>query len=1166
MKTGIRIVIWARTFVCLPVLGLIMGQTVAEPVVVTQPLAQTAAAGTTVNFTVEATGTGPLGYQWQTSPTGTSYTDIEGATNATLEILAELPTYQHFRVAVSDADGTVLSSAARLTVVTLPVITKPPPSLTVALGETITLRVEASSNVGRDRYQWRHGDVDLPGQTRATLTLTNIQAPAAGAYSVVISNLAGGSVCSEPALIQIGPTLFMRITTGPGTGAGGDRPGVWADYDNDGYVDLFVRNSQGTSLLYHNQGDGTFELSPGGALGSTSGSGTAVWGDYDNDGHIDICLTWAQSAGLYRNVGDGTFQRVSVPELDRASGASRGCAWADYDGDGDLDLFRAIADRQPDMLFENNGDGTFTRITQGPVVSDQNWSLGASWIDFDDDGAPDLFVTDTDGSSLFYRNHGDGSFSLADFKETGLLVGTVSPGLAWGDYDNDGDLDCFVPNHGDAAIEFENSLFRNNGDGSFTRITDPVLGQDAGQSWGAQWADYDNDGWLDLFVANGGWFDADVQEDNLLYHNNGDGTFSKVTNSRVGYDLGRSRGGSWADYDNDGFLDLFVPNLQPESDFLYRNGGNGNAWLILNLKGTVSNRSAFGAKVRLRAVVAGRELWQTRVVLGSDSFTGQDDPRAHFGLGDAEQADLIRIEWPSGILQELTAVQTRQILEIAESVPDSITVTQPPRSINVEEGKLAKLFAKVSGPPPLTFQWQKDGVNLPGASHRILTLSKAQSSDTGQYRLTISANGLAPVTTEEVSLGVIPPVGPAPHRFTGLTPMDDGTIQIHLAGSTPPGFHDIFGVDATDDFEAWTSQAYLASPNGSATFQVEAGSGDGRRFFRALRDGFWTPYPAPTGPYRVGTERRQLTDSTRSTRGPVVITIWYPAASGPSGPPAPWLEAALVPRLVADLNPAFSILSRVHSHAVARVPAASVLGAWPVILYSHGHWGLRSENTDLLTEFVSHGYFALAVDHIDAGLSALADGSLAEFRGGFDGATLQQRLLDLRFLMDQLEQWSADDPLLGGRLDLERIAAIGFSFGGEAALEVARIDARCRAAVGLDTGFHSSINTAGFAKPVLLFLGGLWNPSTDPVRSFFNQTPGPSYFLQVQGTVHHSFGYFGTAGWPELAIGALDNRRMNQLLRAYTLSFFNKHLKGSDDHRLDGPSPEYPEVEPFLVK
>jgi hypothetical protein len=255
---------------------------------------------------------------------------------------------------------------------------------------------------------------------------------------------------------------------------------------------------------------------------------------------------------------------------------------------------------------------------------------------------------------------------------TGRIVTDIatSSGLTWGDYDNDGFLDLFVPNMIRSPSPNGNDfLYRNNGDGPFSAVTNTIIVTDALNSEVGVWGDYDNDGYLDLFVTHG----QNVQS-SFLFRNNGDGTFTRVTNGSPANTPGEYDGACWGDFDNDGFVDLFVTNAAGAqgprlANFLYRNNGNSNSWLTVKLAGTVSNRSAIGAKVRVKAFFAGAVRWQLRQISGGDGYGGQNGLRANFGLGDATNTDLVRIEWPSGTVQELTNVAVKQFL----------TVTEPPR-------------------------------------------------------------------------------------------------------------------------------------------------------------------------------------------------------------------------------------------------------------------------------------------------------------------------------------------------------------------------------------------------------------------------------------------------------------------------------------------------------
>jgi enediyne biosynthesis protein E4 len=472
--------------------------------------------------------------------------------------------------------------------------------------------------------------------------------------------------------------IFTKITAGPGGDAGYGRGAAWGDYDNDDYIDLFVVQiaadgiGSANHFLYHNNGNGTFNRITNGAVAAVQSAGNgATWGDYDNDGYVDLVLVNREQTNyLFHNNGDGSFAIVPDAAIASDIAGSRGVTWVDYDNDGYVDLFRTVGVVNslglPRRLYHNNHDGTFTRITGGDFLTATGGFFGVAWGDYNNDGRPDLFLpqaNDLSGlPSLLYQNDGAGMFTRVG---TGTMNGNSSGiAAAWGDYDNDGDVDLFVScgNFPGPVRGRPNLFYRNNGDGTFTSLAslpanDPEF--QGGASYGCNWGDYDNDGWLDLFVVN---YDGPK---NFLYHNNGDGSFTNVLGSIAVTDRRDSRAVAWGDYDNDGFLDLFVSNATGTNS-LYHNNGNDNHFIKFRLIGTRSNRAAIGAKVRVRAMINEQSSWQMREVSGGDGLMGQSSPHVHVGLGNATNADLVRIEWPSGTTQELTNVAANQFLTVTE--------------------------------------------------------------------------------------------------------------------------------------------------------------------------------------------------------------------------------------------------------------------------------------------------------------------------------------------------------------------------------------------------------------------------------------------------------------------------------------------------------------------
>jgi hypothetical protein len=450
--------------------------------------------------------------------------------------------------------------------------------------------------------------------------------------------------------------FFTKITEGPAVNDDRYSEGSsWGDINNDNYLDLFVPHAYDdrSNLLFINNGDGSFtQVTDGPVVSDISTSSGCSFGDFDNDGHLDLFVqNWnGLHSHLYMNNGDGTFTKITSGDIVNDGGWSFNSSVADYDNDGNLDIF---VDNgaftyfvEDNFLYNGNGDGTFTKITSGDIVNDDEHSLSSSWCDYDNDGDTDLFVANSDPfngipiNNFLYQNNGDGTFTKLT---EGVVVNdnSISTGGSWGDYDNDGDFDLFVANW----YEEDNHLYQNDGDGTFTQITSGDIVNDGGYSVSGAWGDYDNDGDLDLYVTN------DWNQNNFLYSNNGDDTFTRMTEGIIVNDGGRSNGATWTDYDNDGHLDLFVPNGQipSQSNFLYRNNGVFNRnWINIKCIGTVSNASAIGTKVKARAVIAHRVVWQLREVSGHQGFNAQESFNVEFGFRYASVVDSLVIEWPSG--------------------------------------------------------------------------------------------------------------------------------------------------------------------------------------------------------------------------------------------------------------------------------------------------------------------------------------------------------------------------------------------------------------------------------------------------------------------------------------------------------------------------------------
>ena len=556
-------------------------------------------------------------------------------------------------------------------------ITQPPAHQPVSLGADVTFEVGAIGSAPL-AYQWRRNGNDVTDATNSSLAILNVHDTNAGNYTVVVTD-SSGSVTSSVARLDILPAFSKSTLDIVGAGA------AWIDYDLDGYLDLVAASSLSAFVnsVFRNNGDGTFSAVDSPPLTTDMGYSLSVaWGDFDNDGLPDVFFGNAFGPTptvmnlFYHNLGNGNFEEISGGELGNEAGNFT-ATWADYDRDGFIDIFLANAGGLQD-LFRNLGDGTFIPATGTGLPPFQpeggNGFNGVTWADYNNDGFPDLFIFGGfggGGQNSLYRNNGNGTFTAVNQAPFTTDSPGTSVGAAWGDYDNDGYLDLYIANGNFDSVQLRNYFYHNNGNGTFTKVETGRIATDSGSATTAAWEDFDNDGNLDLFVTqNTG--QSGFASYNILYHNDGDGTFTRLAAHDLIADAGYFDSAAWGDIDNDGFPDLFVTGATPS--LLYRNQGNSNAWITFKLVGTVSNRAAIGAKVRVKATIRGNTYWQMREISNGDGLAG-NNLRAHFGLGDATEADTVRIEWPSGTVQEFRNVAARQILTMTEPARFQATIT-----------------------------------------------------------------------------------------------------------------------------------------------------------------------------------------------------------------------------------------------------------------------------------------------------------------------------------------------------------------------------------------------------------------------------------------------------------------------------------------------------------
>lgn len=525
-------------------------------------------------------------------------------------------------------------------------------------------------------------------------------------------------VCSRSVYRNLRNGNFEKLTTGLELNLSALST-TWTDYNNDGFIDCYlVSTSANKSFLYKNNGNNTFSKITTGAIADSAyntGWGCS-WGDYNNDGYVDLIIAAANNFGIvnhpsrfWKNNGDGSFTKLDTMQFTMLNAAYTCPSFYDYDQDGDIDLFI--------------GSGTASGVTR-----DFNYQNLLKEI-----GVPYLQRIDTS------------------------IIGTdLVDGQVWNfiDYDNDNDLDAFLTNY-----SVKNNLYRNEGSGYYRKMTEAEVGTivNAGpNNLTNLWGDFDNDGFLDCFVTKDG------NNANKFYHNNGNGTFTSLDTISITRGGGPHYGASAGDYNKDGKLDIFANGLTQTKGLFLNIYQNTNKWINIKCTGTTSNRSALGTRIKAKATINGTTMWQTREINAANSFNSMNMLNVHFGFGNAAQIDSLVVFWPSGLRQNFTNVSlnnfynltegsslTSDVKTVSTEIPNSISLKQnypnpfnPVTKIQFEINKSSEVSLRVFDINGREIAELIKG-NYPAGKYETELDANKYSLSSGVYFYTLSTNGYA---------------------------------------------------------------------------------------------------------------------------------------------------------------------------------------------------------------------------------------------------------------------------------------------------------------------------------------------------------------------------------------------------------------------------------------
>lgn len=470
---------------------------------------------------------------------------------------------------------------------------------------------------------------------------------------------------------------FIKMDLGDLTStSSASRSANFLDVNDDGWDDIFISNGKSggqNNMLYINNGDGSFTTVTTDDIVNDGGSSDAAsFADVDNDGDLDMMVvTWhGQINSFYRNLGDGSFDYEPDAAMGNTLTYSEAAAWGDANGDGCVDLCITnsglTAEGRINFYYENKCDGLFEKINNQHPSDNlaRRSSRSVDWIDLDDDGDLDLFITNEYAAKNYlYINDGTGQFTENTTSQI-VSVARSSAGSSWSDVDNDGDFDLFIANYRASSGDNQNNeLYLNEGNLVFTPVTTGDIVNDGGCSFTSTFGDYDNDGDEDLFIGNA----YCPPNHNFVYENTG-GVFERKTSSILEEETGYTFGAAWGDYNQDGFIDLICANTfsENETNDFYENQPNGNSWYKIRLVGATLNKSAIGSIVKVKATIDGNPRWQMRRINSNSGYCSQNSYTQHFGLKDATMIDSLVINWFSGDTEVFTNLDVNKTCAVME--------------------------------------------------------------------------------------------------------------------------------------------------------------------------------------------------------------------------------------------------------------------------------------------------------------------------------------------------------------------------------------------------------------------------------------------------------------------------------------------------------------------